>query len=128
MITFSKTIRPLLISASALFISFPTYAGDDKDERTVVLQRQPTNRPTDDDAPDTIEATIIGQDLRINFEGYAGICNVTVTNPLDGTSTQTTVSSANAVIYSVGSSDTPLVITVETSGNGATYEAVIMPD
>lgn len=94
--------------------------------KNTLLHKKPNQRPTGDD-PDTIEATIIGENLHLGLEEQTGQCDVTVTNSITGSSFQTTVSSANPVVYNVGTADAPLVITVETSDN-ISYEGVMMPE
>lgn len=100
---------------------------DSKDKKVILIKQPIPNRPTGDDGSDTIEATIIGDDRHIGLEEQTGKCNVTVTNSITGSSFQTTVSSANPVVYNVGTSDAPLIITVETSDN-ISYEGVMMPE
>lgn len=136
MFHFSQINRIFFILGVLLFVAQGVYAGDPppKNDETknegqsIILHRHKhTNKPTDIPSPDTIEATIIGDDLHIGLEEQTGKCNVTVTNSITGSSFQTTVSSANPVVYNVGTSDAPLVITVETSDN-ISYEGVMMPE
>lgn len=86
-----------------------------------------SQRPADEKAPEYIIATLIGDDLHIGLEEQAGQSNVTVTNSITGSSFQTTVSSANPVVYNIGGFDVPLIINVETSDN-VSYEGVMMPE
>lgn len=128
---FYKIAKITLLIVGLLCPPFSLFADDSgsKDEKKIVLRKKstPVQSPTGDDDPDTIEATIIGDDLHVGFEEQIGQCNVTVTNSITGSSFQTTVSSANPVVYNIGTSDVPLIINVETSDN-VSYEGVMMPE
>lgn len=121
----------IALFAAGIFLQPQCLYADDseseKPERTIELKRRPehTSRPTEG-VSDTIEATLIGDNLLINFDEYAGQCNVTVTNTINGSSVQTSVSSAHPVVYNIGAIDTPVIITVETDASG-TYEGIMMP-
>lgn len=136
MFHFPQINKIFYILGSLLFVTQGVYAGDPppkndepKNEgQTIILLPHPhKSKPTDSPSPDAIEATIIGDNLHIGLEEQTGQCNVTVTNSITGSSFQTTVSSANPVVYNIGTSDIPLIINVETSDN-ISYEGVMMPE
>ncbi len=131
----NSKLQIVVILSTVLFGSNVAISADDnnsdknKEGKVIILQKKETRgpqAPTDEPISDTIEATLIGDNLLINFDEYAGQCNVTVTNTLDGSSVQTSVSSAHPVVYNIGAIDTPVIITVETSASG-TYEGIMMP-
>ena len=131
----NSKLQIVVILSTVLFGSNVAISADDnnsdknKEGKVIILQKKETRgpqAPTDEPISDTIEATLIGDNLLINFDEYAGQCNVTVTNTLNGSSVQTSVSSAHPVVYNIGAIDTPVIITVETDASG-TYEGVMMP-
>ena len=126
-----KIAKITLLAVGLLCPPFSLFADDSgsTNKREIELKRKstPVQSPTGDDDPDTIEASIIGDDLHIGLEEQTGQCNVTVTNSITGSSFQATVSSANPVVYNIGTSDVPLIINVETSDN-VSYEGVMMPE
>lgn len=131
----NSKLQIVVILSTVLFGSNVAISADDnnsdknKEGKVIILQKKETRgpqAPTDEPISDTIEATLIGDDLLINFDEYAGQCNVTVTNTLNGSSVQTSVSSAHPVVYNIGAIDTPVIITVETAASG-TYEGIMMP-
>lgn len=131
----NSKLQIVVILSTVLFGSNVAISADDnnsdknKEGKVIILQKKETRgpqAPTDEPISDTIEATLIGDNLLINFDEYAGQCNVTVTNTLDGSSVQTSVSSAHPVVYNIGAIDTPVIITVETAASG-TYEGIMMP-
>ncbi len=131
----NSKLQIVVILSTVLFGSNVAISADDnnsdknKEGKVIILQKKETRgpqAPTDEPISDTIEATLIGDNLLINFDEYAGQCNVTVTNTLNGSSVQTSVSSAHPVVYNIGAIDTPVIITVETSASG-TYEGIMMP-
>lgn len=131
----NSKLQIVVILSTVLFGSNVAISADDnnsdknKEGKVIILQKKETRgpqAPTDEPISDTIEATLIGDNLLINFDEYAGQCNVTVTNTLNGSSVQTSVSSAHPVVYNIGAIDTPVIITVETAASG-TYEGIMMP-
>ena len=131
----NSKLQIVVILSTVLFGSNVAISADDnnsdknKEGKVIILQKKETRgpqAPTDEPISDTIEATLIGDNLLINFDEYAGQCNVTVTNTLNGSSVQTSVSSAHPVVYNIGAIDTPVIITVETDASG-TYEGIMMP-
>lgn len=131
----NSKLQIVVILSTVLFGSNVAISADDnnsdknKEGKVIILQKKETRgpqAPTDEPISDTIEATLIGDNLLINFDEYAGQCNVTVTNTINGSSVQTSVSSAHPVVYNIGAIDTPVIITVETDASG-TYEGIMMP-